>query len=236
MSLKETWRLWEDGEHSPFLNMAVDELLLEKASGTPLIRIYDWDRPSVSIGYVQDYYAAPREGYTVVRRLTGGGIVFHDSDLTYTVVIPSGHPIDKLNRMESYQVFHKAVLAALAGFELKEAILSPEEMAPVDRASMQCFTTPTRYDVVCEGKKYAGAAQRRTKRGILHQGSISLEASKGDKNKLILALKAGIMKELMIDFTSYGPDEGFMGEARLLAERKYRSPDWNIRKYYHNDS
>ena len=56
---------------------------------------YGWDRKSASIGYIQKFSAVEDQSYTVVRRPTGGGVVFHDVDLTYTVAVPKGHYIEK---------------------------------------------------------------------------------------------------------------------------------------------
>lgn len=232
MENKETWFLWEDTDRSPYINMAIDELLLEKSSpdDKPILRIYGWNTPSVSIGYVQSIGAAPSTGYTIVRRPTGGGVVYHDRDLTYTVVVPAGHHINKLDRLESYHVLHHAVLEALEALGHKDAKLSPDEMPPVDRLTMQCFTTPTRYDVMSDGRKFSGSAQRRTKKGILHQGSISLDASGGDKNLLTKTIISGFMKVLMLDFISFIPDPALLAEASALAETKYGTDEWNIGK------
>ena len=172
--MTEQWLLWHDGVHDPWFNMSVDELLLEAAPqfGTPLLRTYRWDRPALSIGCSQSYPAEQEARYAIVRRPTGGGNVFHDVDLTYTAVIPAGHPIAALDRMESYRIFHEAMLPMLDALGA-HAGLKQEESARVDRRTMRCFTSPSRFDVVADdGAKYAGAAQRRTRNGILHQGSI----------------------------------------------------------------
>ncbi len=223
------WYLWLDESHSPYVNMAIDELLLERAMelDAPLIRIYGWDRPSVSIGYVQKYSAAPQTGYTIVRRPTGGGVVFHDADLTYTAVVPAEHSICKLDRVESYHVFHRAVLRMLSALGLAGS-LAPDEAGPVDRATMQCFTTPTRYDVLSQGKKYAGAAQRRGKTGILHQGSISLKAADGDHEQLSRELIQGLKEEFQIDFKNYVPECKLYDTAENLVKTKYSTEAWNI--------
>ena len=99
----EPWDVWIDGAHDPALNMAADEALLLSAPwrGRPLLRFYEWDRPAVSIGYVQTIAAAP-EGYAAVRRPTGGGVVYHDFDFTYTVMFPAGHWLCDVDRVASY--------------------------------------------------------------------------------------------------------------------------------------
>ena len=230
------WYLYNDTAHDPFFNMAMDEVLLQEAEniGAPLIRIYDWDRPSVSIGYVQNYDAAPHDKYTVVRRPTGGGIVYHDDDLTYTAIVPAADPICKLNRIDSYHIFHEAILQTLGEFGL-EAKLSPDDCASVDRATMQCFTTPTRYDVVADGKKYAGAAQRRTKSGILHQGSIDLEIIDCDKKLLTKKLLTAFEKQFNMQFIDFTPSSVLLKRAAELAKKKYATENWNKHKKFERE-
>ena len=140
--MNEKWHLWRDGDRPPPLNMAVDELLLERAKilqGRVLLRIYGWDRPSISIGYSQKYSAVSAEtGYSIIRRPTGGGIVYHDKDLTYTVVVPALHPIESLDRVESYHVFHRAVLRAMSAFG-KLGKLADSAVSVLDRGYNEVF-------------------------------------------------------------------------------------------------
>jgi len=225
----EKWFLWMDAAHGAALNMALDDTLLADAAalGSPLLRFYTWEKPAVSIGYVQDYAAAPASGYEVVRRSTGGGVVFHDVDLTYSAVIPPGHWIEKLDRMESYHVFHRGIVRAMALLGL-EAALAPSAAEAPDRATMRCFASPTRYDVLGSGgSKLAGAAQRRTKFGILHQGSVSLQPSGGDWDKLANALRDGLAAELPAQFEAFAPTDAFMAKAQQLASEKFSSDAWN---------
>ena len=208
-----TWLFWNDKEHPPQENMDIDVELLKHASSfnsCPLIRFYSWDRPAISIGYVQKTEIISDKKYTVVKRPTGGGVVYHDRDFTYTVVVPKSHPVADLDRVESYRVIHKAVIRAFAEFNLK-GLLVDTEQPKANRSTMQCFTTPTKYDVLCElgtekTAKFAGSAQRRTKDGILHQGSIILKASNGDRKKLANALKKAFELEFNMSFKNYRPD------------------------------
>ena len=230
---KEEWYLWEDSDRSPMLNMAIDESLLPDMAALqkPLLRIYDWDRPAVSIGYVQKFTAAPQSGYTIVRRPTGGGVVFHDVDLTYTAIVPSGHWIEKQNRLESYHIFHRIVIKALSSLNIASCLVE-SSTDPVDRSTMDCFTSPTRYDVVSNissdaQAKVAGAAQRRTKYGILHQGSIVIKDIASKREKLIKSLLSAFILELNITFIKYKPSEVFLISTKKLAEEKYSSESWN---------
>ncbi len=229
MNPKERWLLWDDTVHDPFFNMSIDEILLTRAPGfgTPLIRIYRWDRPALTIGSSQHYPEQYEAGYTIVRRPTGGGNVFHDVDLTYTAVIPPDHPVAGLNRMESYKIFHEAMLPMLEAFG-NPAELKAEETPGVDRATMQCFTSPSRFDLMAEsGAKYAGAAQRRTRNGILHQGSIQLTVCGGDWQKLHDALLESLRKFFNVEFSCITPPAELLTEAEELAKNKYQQQEWN---------
>ena len=228
--MTEEWLLWRDTVHDPFFNMSMDEILLEEAGnlGAPLIRTYRWDRPSLSIGSSQLYPESEAARYAIVRRPTGGGNVYHDADLTYTAVVPAGHALTNLNRMESYRVFHEAMLPMLAALGVT-AELQNSETAHVDRATMKCFVSPSRFDVVAEGDggKYAGAAQRRTRNGILHQGSIRLAVAGGDWEKLNAALIAALESFFHIRFRERKIPAEWIERAESLARAKYESAEWN---------
>ena len=227
-SEKTQWLLWRDEEHTPAENMAIDEALLEAAVDIeqPLIRIYEWDRPAVSIGYSQDYTAAPPAGYTIVRRPTGGGVVFHTNDLTYTAVIPPDHAICKLNRVESYRVFHEALLLAFEFMGI-QAELQNTEIEEVDRKVMKCFVSPAKFDIISSTGKHAGAAQRRGRSGMLHQGSILMDDLPCSKPGLTTALIHAFQKEFDIEFKPFTPDAALMQRAAELADDKYSKEDWN---------
>jgi lipoate-protein ligase A len=229
--MKTTWWIWHDTARSPYLNMAIDELLLLHSDQwqQPVIRLYDWEVSSASIGYVQNFTAAPASGYTVVRRPTGGGVVLHDNDLTYTVIVPATHHINTLDRVESYHLFHRAVKLALSELG-RDTTLSDCKITAVDRATMQCFLSPTRYDVVADGIKFAGAAQRRTKHGILHQGSIKLSAANGNKSSLAEKLLNAFQKEFSVTLKNFNISNGFLKEAMELAANKYATSSWNVLK------
>lgn len=162
-------RLLLDGPSSPARNMAVDEALLRHVQ-IPVLRIYGWNAVCVSIGYFQKAAVAPTDR-PFVRRYTGGGLVEHGHDLTYTLVLPSDHPLTTAGTLPSYRSIHQAVAQALkdCGVPCRLATAQPQK----DDAS--CFLKPVPADVLdLGGSKLAGAAQRRTKQGCLHQGSILL--------------------------------------------------------------
>jgi lipoate-protein ligase A len=158
------------------INMAIDEALLETAK-IPSIRFYRWNSPALSFGYFGRFadvvpYAADRD---LVRRWTGGGIVFHGEDLTYSIVIPANDAVFSESSTSIYEKVHRALRDGLAGSG-KDAVVAgggdPGGTATARSDGYNCFANPVRADVLIDGRKIAGAAQRRTRRGLLQQGSI----------------------------------------------------------------
>ena len=155
----------DDTPRSAAMNMAIDEALLEIASA-PSIRFYRWDHLALSFGYfgrladVNEY--SDRD---LVRRWTGGGIVLHGEDLTYSLVIPAHNSAFGESSMSIYERVHHAIQISLGSDAQLAANASP-------KISESCFANAVRADVLMNGRKVAGAAQRRTRRGLLQQGSI----------------------------------------------------------------
>ena len=228
----EVWDLWEDGAHEPALNMALDEALLLSVAerGRPLLRFYQWDRGAVTIGYVQLYAAAPAD-LEVVRRLTGGGVVFHDHDFTYSVVVPEGHWLSGLDRLKSYRWINRSLQHGLERCALSAALAAEDIPHHVDRQTMVCFQNPTRYDLLVAGRKVAGSAQRRTPDGILHQGSLHFGGPLPlPREHLAEALREGFRTTLNLGFEPFVPAAATLALAQQLAAAKYSSEAWNRRR------
>ena len=222
----EPWLLWLDGAHSPFFNMATDHVLLEHVAGLgkPILRIYQWDRPSVSFGRSQHYPVAIPEGYAVVRRPTGGGVVWHDGDLTYTIVLPVDHALASLSMRESYQFIHEAILAQLES----GTFLQNNKDVDVDPRTMQCFRSPSRFDIMGPaGVKYAGAAQFRSNKGMLNQGSVKLEASAGDWGQMKTTILNAFASAANAEYVAWIPDAALLAEIDLKSAEQYENFDWN---------
>jgi lipoyl(octanoyl) transferase len=178
-----------------------------------LLRLYAWDRPAVSFGYFQQYPVELADRYALVRRPTGGGIVYHEADTTYTVVVPAGHPLHRLKTSEAYCVLHRAVAVAL-----QSSISDLPSSSP--RGQYECFQNPVAGDVVAGDRKLAGGAQRRNKSGLLHQGSIAARLA-ADR------LVAAFGQVLAIRFESYRLTATEQSLAAELIAAKYATPAWN---------
>jgi lipoate-protein ligase A len=172
MPADTTWFLFRQGKHPADYNMALDEALLQSAPqlGRPVLRFYGWLEPAATFGYSQRY--AEIEKLTLlrplVRRPTGGGLVPHDADWTYSLVFPAGHFWHRLKAVESYRRAHEWIRDAFARISVATS-LSPTSQKEIPG---QCFIGAEKDDVLWHGRKIAGAAQRRTRHGLLMQGSV----------------------------------------------------------------
>ena len=155
-------------------NMALDEVLLHGLAETSLLRIYRWARPAVSFGYFEAWgpLAADYPACELVRRWTGGGVVEHGQDVTYSLLLPRAHPLTNLPAGESYRLIHNALLAAILEMGWTNVSLCEGSSMHEASESRACFVNPVRYDLISGERKISGAAQRRTRQGLLHQGSV----------------------------------------------------------------
>jgi lipoate-protein ligase A len=209
---------------SAAMNMAIDEALLESAT-VPSIRFYGWQSPALSFGYFGKFsdvaiHASERD---LVRRWTGGGIVFHGDDLTYSIVLPSSDAAFLESSLTIYEKTHRALAAALNEVgeraELVGSARCADRTSRRDVPTYNCFASPVRADVMINGRKIAGAAQRRTRRGLLQQGSIQgVVVANGLAERFAGTLSAN-RNQLEID-------ENILKRARELAEQKYGSHSW----------
>jgi lipoate-protein ligase A len=217
--MADAWHLLQSPPGAAAWNMAVDDALLQTAPsrGRALLRVYSWTLPAISFGYFQKVPAAQATGHVLVRRPTGGGVVYHGADTTYTVIVPVGHPLHALSTHDAYCAIHRAVASALAA---NAALHTAPVRSPA--GSYECFQRPVHGDVVAAGQKLAGGAQRRTKTGMLHQGSIAAAVP-------VAQLCRGFTESLGVVFEPYelSPAERELA-ARLTAE-KYDTPAWNYR-------
>jgi lipoate-protein ligase A len=170
-----TWYLLRCPARPAAENMALDEVLLEASSqlSQPVLRFYHWSEPAASFGYFQKFSEVERmtKLRPLVRRPTGGGLVPHDSDWTYSLLFPPASSWYGLKAAESYCRLHEWVQAAFQRIGLNVRL----SQGSAKQLPGQCFAGPEKSDVVWSGRKIAGAAQRRTRQGLLIQGSIQCE-------------------------------------------------------------
>lgn len=223
LSLMDSIDYWHDPEpRSGAANMAVDQLLLESCGNVPVLRTYAWFTPTVSFGYfiplAEVSAAFPDEGLDYIRRWTGGGIVDHRSDVTYTLAIPRGHDLAQLRGAESYRVIHQllADVLSIAGESAK--LVAATESA--GDGGLDCFTNPVEYDIKnAAGAKLAGAGQRRSRHGLLHQGSV-ITSLTGNQ------LGAHLARALAENVRLFTPEDDFFHRVSDLCEARYSRESW----------
>ena len=213
------WLRLNSGPGEPAYNMALDEALLENAAtlGRPVLRLYSWTQPCATFGYSQKI--AQIEAATnlrpLIRRCTGGGLVPHNGDWTYSLTFPPSHEWTGSSATDSYHRIHALLQNAFTAMgvetELANCCKRPK---PGD-----CFEGFELHDLLYHGKKIAGAAQRRNRFGLLIQGSVQPPGDWPQKNWMnALAGNCAIVDNL--------PD----ARAHELAEAKYSKAEHNRKR------
>ena len=163
-------------------NMAWDEALLDSVADDPsaaVFRTYEWSRPTLSLGYFQaiaEAEADPRwRSSPIVRRPTGGGAIWHDGDLTYALILPADHPLAR-RAVDLYAVVHSAIRTTLAELGIM-ATRRGENTDPTRSRPFLCFLDRDPEDLVLDGSKIVGSAQRRRRGAVLQHGSILRKSS-----------------------------------------------------------
>ena len=203
MSFSE-WRLIISEALPGAVNMAFDEVLFDAVSreeSPPVLRFYQWEKPTVSIGYGQDVDASlnldfcRQRGLPIVRRITGGRAVIHDCELTYAVISPEKNALFPGNIQGNYAIVSGCLKEAIEEFGIAV------EMAPGRRGRASsgmrdfrynaCFNSPSIHELVVDGRKITGSAQMRRQGFFLQHGSIPVEM---DLRLAVQALTPGHIK------------------------------------------
>ncbi len=224
-------------------NMAVDFLLLQRypVPAAARFRHYEWRAPAFTFGLSQaiDYIRAnlPAEGsakegrpqssrFDLCRRPTGGGLVDHRHDWTYSLVIPRGHALFDAPATQAYRDVHAALAAAMQA--LGEPVALQDKRHPTEEGPTICFERPELYDVLNTrtGLKIAGAAMKRNKHGLLLQGSIEKgRVAPIDWEKFHTLFGAELARGLGAELTPTPWPEISEDELAGLVEQ-YSSPEW----------
>lgn len=159
------WRLLFTGHKDAHLNMALDESIMVhvgEGASPPTIRLYGWSPPAVSIGYFQgleeevNLEMCKNLGVDYVRRITGGGAVFHEHEVTYSISIPEISPSIPHNILESYKVICQGIIHGLSELGIVA------EFVPLN-------------DIIVNSKKISGSAQTRRNHTILQHGTVLID-------------------------------------------------------------
>jgi lipoate-protein ligase A len=247
-------------------NMAVDEALLRDAieNGHATLRFYEWSEPTLSLGYFQCYedrHQHPAsQASAVVRRQSGGGAILHDRELTYSLILPPGHPLTS-RTAELYESVHQAFIAAVSKNQTLNSTLNlrirgQAAQTPAGEPFL-CFQRQSPGDVVVDlasetktspaplPVKVLGSAQRRHRGAILQHGSLliemstaapelpglrDLEAGEISAESLISAVCGELATRLGLRFSLYRLSTELQSNAEELANTKYGTESWTKRR------
>jgi lipoate-protein ligase A len=210
--------------------MALDEALLEAMPRLkhPILRFYGWTQPAASFGYFQKYpeiqsLTALRP---LVRRPTGGGLVPHDADWTYSLVFPTSHEWYLLAATESYRRIHLWIQTAFKQLDVET------ELAPAANKNVvgQCFIGHEQCDLLWRGGKIAGAAQRRRKDGLLIQGSIQPPPNSIARHDWEQAMREAASFVDAVTWKEYKLGQQVQEKAAELVATKYTQPSYTQRR------
>jgi len=261
--MADTWRFIDTGLCRASYNMALDEAIaitVKKGNSPPVLRLYGWDSPSVSIGYFQkacdinvDYCL--KKGIPIVRRPTGGRAILHEDEITYSFSAKTDEGIFSKGLFDSYNKISKAFVFAFSEIGIQsEPQLQRKHRR--DRSPL-CFQSTSYGEITINSKKVIGSAQRRWPDGLLQQGSIPFAVNEEEiakifrlessyraeeitgLKKIILDLNLGdIRNSIRVSFEKTfnvvlipsSPSHEEVSLAGQLEVRKYSSHQWNFQR------
>lgn len=253
--MSEIWRLLLTGQMDASSNMAMDEAVLRLNSGKEVgtLRFYSWEPKAISIGYFQgineevNVARCRKYGVDVVRRITGGGAVYHDDELTYSLIVNENNPKIPKNILESYGTMCKGIILGLDRLEI------PSEFKPIN-------------DIISGGKKISGNAQTRQLGNVLQHGTILQDVDvktmfqlllvpdekirdkmisaveervtsirhilgrKIEPDKILQAMKAGFSEALDVELVRGEPTVEEWALMKKIREEKYGADAWNFKR------
>ncbi len=217
--------------------MALDETLLEIVAGfgLPILRFYGWTEPAATFGHLQKYsiVASTTVLRPLIRRPTGGGMVPHDADWTYSFVVPPDHEWYALPAVESYQRMHAWIQSAFTSLhvvtELAPVAQKPMISNEIRLAPGACFVGHEQFDLMWQGRKVAGAAQRRNRCGLLIQGSLQppRQISRGDWQKAMIEVAQA---QANVEWEQLSLHQQWLDRAGELASTKYSQESYNQKR------
>jgi len=257
------WRVIDSGFNSPFYNMAVDEALIDGflRTGKPVLRFYGWNPAGFSLGYSQktdevlNIGLCRENNIPFVRRLTGGSLIYHNKEVTYSLVCSPGDIPQHSTVKEGFNILCSFILDMYSELGLKPEFAC-EYMGRIRKATSFCFSSFEDYDILIKGRKIGGNAQKRKRNLIFQHGSIPLtldfdlvkkfvkEDLTGIESRAVSLssvlsrlvgfeevsrrLKISFEKVFNLSLEESGLSEEERGGAYNLECEKYRKDIWNI--------
>lgn len=203
------WRMIDTGARDPFSNMAFDEAILrgyQMGISGPTLRLYGWHPHAISIGYAQDpaklldTELCRKDSIRFVRRITGGGMIMHQDELTYSLVCSKEDLKIPARVISSYKIISSFLVSFYKNLGIDAAFACDKVSGEaLGRPADLCFSSKEKYDITVSGRKIGGSAQKRVKDIIFQHGSIPLG---GDMKKASSFLRSKSVSRFKNNATS----------------------------------
>lgn len=232
------WLFLNSGKCDAAFNMALDEVLLATAAqtGAPVLRFYGWTEPAATFGYFQKYaeVAAATKLRPLIRRPTGGGIVPHDADWTYSFAVPPAHEWHTVSAEESYRRIHDWLRLAFTELKIETELAPCCRKFEISNLKSQipsaCFIGHEKSDLLWHGKKIAGAAQRRNKLGLLIQGSVQPPPAALRREDFEAAMRGAAESHFQVRWQTFPAAADRHKDAEKLSAEKYSRACYNQKR------
>lgn len=205
-------------------NIAMDEIFFVKENFEEIFRFYRWTSPAYTIGYFQKFPTNKTDNYSVVRRLTGGLSVLHNTDLSYSLIVS-----DKIwpyiyDQEKTYKLIHENIRKSL---ETINIFCDKTNIENSNLKSYSCVQTLYKDDLLLNGRKIVGSCQRRRGKKILVEGSIHLNLTQEQSEKFANSFFKNLSESLKCDTIVDNLTEQEINSAIKLCKEKYNTDKWN---------
>lgn len=217
-------------EFDVYENMACDEVLCEIMPSKYILRFFSWKREGITFGFSQRYnnvvsmVSKDYNGWDITRRPTGGGIVIHKDDITFSFIFYSP---DIFNPLKTYELLHTAIyeeyLSNGISLDIAQGVKSDYNInAPI----MDCFRKPVDKDLLINGKKVLGGALRKFSDYILYQASLQFENARENFPFHSKIITNALSKAFMVEFEKFSINNEYYRRIEDKKVSKYISPQW----------
>ncbi|MBT3667389.1 MAG: hypothetical protein HN548_07900 [Opitutae bacterium] len=224
-------------------NMATDLWLFQETnSKDPIFRHYGWMQEEITFGYGQDWNWVKSQkivnSMKLTRRPTGGGIVKHGCDWTYMLIIPRGHSSYLIPALDLYEKLHFIIGEVLNRQGYATSLMPcPTKGKKKKGIPGNCFLEPVGMDLMSEDGTYklAGAAMKRTRKGILIQGTLDLSSFSNVDTKFFSGSFLEELQNLISEETKFVDWPENLEANRLAYLNKFNSLSWQEKRKFFNE-
>jgi len=210
--------------------MACDEILCETMPEKYILRFFNWEKPGITFGFAQRYkniidiLSDEHKNFDITRRPTGGGIVIHETDITFSFIFYSP---EEFNPKKTYNKIHSAIFEEYKQNDIKIDIANiSNSNYNINNPIMECFKKPVEMDLTYNGKKILGGALRKFSDYMLYQASLQFENARDNFEKHYKIIKKAIEKSFNLEFDNFTLNEKYYHMINNKKEEKYKNKSW----------